>query len=297
MERLRRAMMFVPGNNPGMLQNAGIYQADTVILDLEDSVAISEKDAARDLVYQAIKTISYPCEVGVRINHISTPYGRKDLERVLPAKPELIRLPKAESAEEIQEIDAIIMAAEEANGFEPGSIRMMAAIETAKGLRQAYEIATASPRMEALAIGGEDFLADLKTSRTRHGGELAVARGQLVLAARAAGVQVIDSVFSDIRDEEGFIAETTRIKEMGFDGKSVVNPRQIKLIYQIFAPAEKEIDLAERILEAYQEALAKNSGVISLNGKMIDTPVVLRAERTLAYAKALGLRKEEEAND
>ena len=297
MERLRRAMMFVPGNNPGMLQNAGIYQADTVILDLEDSVAISEKDAARDLVYQAIKTISYPCEVGVRINHISTPYGRKDLERVLPAKPELIRLPKAESAEEIQEIDAIITAAEEANGFEPGSIRMMAAIETAKGLRQAYEIATASPRMEALAIGGEDFLADLKTSRTRHGGELAVARGQLVLAARAAGVQVIDSVFSDIRDEEGFIAETTRIKEMGFDGKSVVNPRQIKLIYQIFAPAEKEIDLAERILEAYKEALAKNSGVISLNGKMIDTPVVLRAERTLAYAKALGLRKEEEAHD
>lgn len=297
MERLRRAMMFVPGNNPGMLQNAGIYQADTVILDLEDSVAISEKDAARDLVYQAIKTISYPCEVGVRINHISTPYGRKDLERVLLAKPELIRLPKAESAEEIQEIDAIITAAEEANGFEPGSIRMMAAIETAKGLRQAYEIATASPRMEALAIGGEDFLADLKTSRTRHGGELAVARGQLVLAARAAGVQVIDSVFSDIRDEDGFIAETTRIKEMGFDGKSVVNPRQIKLIYQIFAPAEKEIDLAERILEAYQEALAKNSGVISLNGKMIDTPVVLRAERTLAYAKALGLRKEEEAHD
>ena len=297
MERLRRAMMFVPGNNPGMLQNAGIYQADTVILDLEDSVAISEKDAARDLVCQAIKTISYPCEVGVRINHISTPYGRKDLERVLPAKPELIRLPKAESAEEIQEIDAIITAAEEANGFEPGSIRMMAAIETAKGLRQAYEIATASPRMEALAIGGEDFLADLKTSRTRHGGELAVARGQLVLAARAAGVQVIDSVFSDIRDEEGFIAETTRIKEMGFDGKSVVNPRQIKLIYQIFAPAEKEIDLAERIIEAYQEALAKNSGVISLNGKMIDTPVVLRAERTLAYAKALGLRKEEEAHD
>nr|WP_320147543.1 aldolase/citrate lyase family protein [uncultured Anaeromusa sp.] len=297
MERLRRAMMFVPGNNPGMLQNAGIYQADTVILDLEDSVAISEKDAARDLVYQAIKTIAYPCEVGVRINHISTPYGRTDLEWVLPAKPDLVRLPKAESAEEIQEIDAIITAAEEANGFEPGSIRMMAAIETAKGLRQAYEIATASSRMEALAIGGEDFLADLKTSRTRHGGELAVARGQLVLAARAAGVQVIDSVFSDIRDEEGFIAETTRIKEMGFDGKSVVNPRQIKLIYQIFAPAEKEIDLAERILEAYQEALAKNSGVISLNGKMIDTPVVLRAERTLAYAKALGLRKEEEAHD
>ena len=294
MERLRRAMMFVPGNNPGMLQNAGIYRADTLILDLEDSVAVTEKDAARDLVYQALTTISYPCEVGVRINHISTPYGRDDLEAVLPAKPDLIRLPKAESAEEIQEIDAIITAAEEKCGFAAGSIRMMAAIETAKGLRQAYEIATASPRMEALAIGGEDFLADLKTSRTSHGGELAVARGQLVLAARAAGIQVIDSVFSDICDEQGFIDETTRIKEMGFDGKSVVNPRQIQLIYQIFAPSEKQIDHAERVIAAYQEALRKNSGVISLNGKMIDTPVVLRAERTLAYAAALGLRKGEE---
>ena len=294
MERLRRAMMFVPGNNPGMLQNAGIYRADTLILDLEDSVAVTEKDAARDLVYQALTTISYPCEVGVRINHISTPYGRDDLEAVLPAKPDLIRLPKAESAEEIQEIDAIITAAEEKYGFAAGSIRMMAAIETAKGLRQAYEIATASPRMEALAIGGEDFLADLKTSRTSHGGELAVARGQLVLAARAAGIQVIDSVFSDICDEQGFIDETTRIKEMGFDGKSVVNPRQIQLIYQIFAPSEKQIDHAERVIAAYQEALRKNSGVISLNGKMIDTPVVLRAERTLAYAAALGLRKGEQ---
>lgn len=294
MERLRRAMMFVPGNNPGMLQNAGIYRADTLILDLEDSVAIAEKDAARDLVYQALTTINYPCEVGVRINHISTPYGRTDLAAVLPAKPDLIRLPKAESAEEIQEIDAIITAAEQEHGFPAGSIRMMAAIETAKGLRQAYEIAAASPRMEALAIGGEDFLADLKTSRTSHGGELAVARGQLVLAARAAGVQVIDSVFSDICDEQGFIDETTRIKEMGFDGKSVVNPRQIQLIYQIFAPSEKQIDHAERVLAAYQEALRKNSGVISLNGKMIDTPVVLRAERTLAYATALGLRKGEQ---
>ena len=294
MERLRRAMMFVPGNNPGMLQNAGIYRADTLILDLEDSVAVTEKDAARDLVYQALTTISYPCEVGVRINHISTPYGRDDLEAVLPAKPDLIRLPKAESAEEIKEIDAIITAAEEKYGFPAGSIRMMAAIETAKGLRQAYEIATASPRMEALAIGGEEFLADLKTSRTSHGGELAVARGQLVLAARAAGIQVIDSVFSDICDEQGFIDETTRIKEMGFDGKSVVNPRQIQLIYQIFAPSEKQIDHAERVIAAYQEALRKNSGVISLNGKMIDTPVVLRAERTLAYAAALGLRKGEQ---
>lgn len=291
MEKLRRAMMFVPGNNPGMLQNAGIYKADTVIFDVEDSVLISEKDAARQLVYNAIQYINYPCEVAVRINHITTPYGRDDLNVILPARPDLIRLPKAESAEEIRMIDEIISEAETKHGFSQGEIKMMAAIETAKGLRKAYEIASASPRMVALAIGAEDFLADLKTSRTSHGSELFGARAQLLLAARAAQIQAIDTVFADVNDEEGFIAETTRIKEMGFDGKSVINPRQIKLLYKIFAPTDKEIDLAERVLAAYAEAKAKNSGVIALNGKMIDVPVVTRAERVLSYAIALGLRK------
>lgn len=291
MEKLRRAMMFVPGNNPGMLQNAGIYKADTVIFDVEDSVLVSEKDAARQLVHNAVKYIKYPCEVAVRINHIGTPYGKEDLAVILPAKPDLIRLPKAETAEEICIIDEMISEAEEKNGFVRGSIKMMAAIETAKGLRKAYEIASASPRMVALAIGGEDFLADLKTTRTSHGSELFAARSQLILAARAAGIQAIDTVFSNVNDEEGFIAETVRIKEMGFDGKSVINPGQIKLLYKIFTPTEKEIDLAERVLAAYEEAKGKNSGVIALNGKMIDVPVVTRAERVLSYAIALGLRK------
>jgi citrate lyase subunit beta/citryl-CoA lyase len=291
MEKLRRAMMFVPGNNPGMLQNAGIYKADTVIFDVEDSVLVSEKDAARQLVHNAIKYIKYPCEVAVRINHITTPYGRDDLAAILPAKPDLIRLPKAETAEEIREIDDIISEAEMKNGFSQGSIKMMAAIETAKGLMKAYDIASASPRMVALAIGAEDFLADLKTTRSPHGNELFAARSQILLAARAAEIQAIDTVFSNVNDEEGFIAETTRIKELGFDGKSVINPRQIKLLYKIFTPTEKEIDLAERVLAAYEEAKAKNSGVIALNGKMIDVPVVTRAERVISYAIALGLRK------
>jgi citrate lyase subunit beta/citryl-CoA lyase len=297
MEKLRRAMMFVPGNNPGMLQNAGIYKADTVIFDVEDSVLVSEKDAARQLVHNAIKTIKYPCEVAVRINHITTPYGKDDLAVILPAKPDMIRLPKAETAEEIRMIDDIISEAEAKNGFPHGSIKMMAAIETAKGLMKAYDIASASPRMVALAIGAEDFLADLKTTRSSHGNELFAARSQLLLAARAAEIQAIDTVFSNVNDEEAFIAETTRIKEMGFDGKSVINPRQIKLLYKIFTPSEKEIDLAERVLAAYQEAKARNSGVIALNGKMIDVPVVTRAERVIAYATALGLRKGVNSND
>jgi citrate lyase subunit beta / citryl-CoA lyase len=290
--KLRRTMMFVPGNNPGMLQNAGIYGADTIIMDLEDSVAITEKDVARQLVLSALKHIKYPCEVAIRINHISTPFGRKDLEVVLPGRPNLIRLPMAQDASEIREIDAIITAAEKKHGFADGSIKMMAAIETPKGLMQAYDIASASPRMVALAIGAEDFVTNLKTNRTKDGKELVTARGQLILAARAAGIDAIDTVFADINDEETFIAETTMIKEMGFDGKSVINPRQIRLVHEIFAPSTKEVTHAERVLAAYQEALANKSGVISLNGKMIDAPIVVRAERILAYATAAATREE-----
>lgn len=286
-EKLRRAMMFMPGNNPAMLQNAGIYGADTVIFDLEDAVAVSEKDAARHLVHNAIKYLQYPCEVAVRINHIQTPFGLEDLRVVLPAKPDLIRLPKAETADDIRVIDEIITKVEEEQKFEPGCIRMMAAIETAKGLMNAYEIATASPRMVALAIGGEDFIADLKTSRSKEGWELFVARSQLVLAARAAGLAVIDSVFTNVNDEETFIAETRMIKGLGFDGKSVINPRQIRLVQEIFAPTLKEIQQAERVLSAYKDALERNTGVIALDGKMIDTPIVARAERVLAYAAAV----------
>jgi len=286
-EKLRRAMMFMPGNNPAMLQNAGLYGADTVIFDLEDAVAISEKDSARHLVHNAIKYLHYPCEVAIRINHIQTPYGLEDLKVVLPAKPDLIRLPKAESPADIVQIDHIITEAENQYGFTAGAIKMMAAIETAKGLMNAYQIASASTRMVALAIGGEDFVADLKTSRTKGGMELFVARSQLLLAARAAGIQAIDSVYTDINDEENFIKETTFIKELGFDGKSVINPRQVHLVQQIFTPTEKEIKHAERVLAAYQDALERNSGVIALDGKMIDTPIVVRAERILAYAAAI----------
>ncbi|MDU3162035.1 MAG: aldolase/citrate lyase family protein, partial [Bifidobacterium animalis] len=163
---------------------------------------------------------------------------------------------------------------------------MMAAIETPRGLRNAYDIASASPRMVAIAIGAEDFIANLKTSRSASGRELVVARGQLILAAREAGIQCIDTVYSDVNNEEGFKNELQLIKELGFDGKSVINPRQVPIVHQFFTPTEKEIDYAERVLAAYKEALAKNSGVISLNGKMIDLPIVARAERTLAYAQA-----------
>lgn len=287
MARMRRSMMFVPGNNPGMLQNAGIYGADSIIFCLEDAVSITEKDAARHVVAEALQSISYPCETCIRINHLSTPFGYDDLAVVLPAKPDLIRLPKAESVDDIKELDEIITKAEQDNGFVPGSIAIGAAIETAKGLRWAYDIAAASPRMEFLAIGGEDFIADLRTSRSKEGRELFVPRSELLLAARAAGIQAIDSVFSDVNDETGFVEEANTIKGMGFDGKSVINPRQVRLVHQVFQPTAKEIDNAKRILAAYEEALAKKSGVIALDGKMIDGPIVVRAQRILDYAAAV----------
>jgi len=287
-QTIRRAMMFAPGNNPGVLQNTGIYGADSLIFDLEDAVSVYEKDSARFLVRNAIRTIEYPCEVGVRINHISTPWGYDDLDVVLEAKPDFIRLPKSEDAEEIKEIDTIVTKAEKKYGFEPGSIRLMAAIENPKGLRNAYAIATASPRMMALAIGGEDFATSLKTTKTKGGAELFTARNLIVYAAREAGIDPIDSVYSDLRDEENFIKETTQAKEMGFEGKSCVTPRQVELVHAVFTPTEKEIESAYRVLRAYEEALAKKSGVIQVEGKMIDTPMITRANRTLALAGLAG---------
>jgi citrate lyase subunit beta/citryl-CoA lyase len=284
MGALRRTTLFVPGNSPGKLVSAGVYGADALIFDLEDSVAITEKDAARLLVRNAIGEIAYPVDVGVRINSLDTPFGTADLECILPVKPAFIRVPKAETAEDIRKVDAIIGQAEKKYGFEPGGIKMMATIESVLGVLNAHQIAAASPRMVAIALGAEDLTADLKTSRTKQGTELMFARGQILFGARAAGIDALDAVFSDVDDEEGLLAETTLIKGLGFDGKSVINPRQIRVIHKIFTPTQQEVDKAKRIVEVYEEACSRGSGVVSLDGKMIDTPVVIRAQRILDYA-------------
>ena len=298
-EKLRRSVMYAAGNNPGLLQNAAIYGADSVIFDVEDSVSVMEKDSARQLVYHALTRLKFPCEIGVRINHISTPWGYSDLEYLLPAKPDYIRLPKGESGDEIRDIDKIITNVEQKCGFAPGSIKIMVSIESPKGLRNAYEIASASPRMIAIAIGGEDFAASLKTEKTKGnlitgGRELFVARSLLVLAAKEVGIQAIDSVFADLRDEETLINEVKLVKELGFDGKSCVNPRQIDIIHQVFTPSASDVDYAKEVLNVYKEALEKKTGVISLHGKMIDMPMVIRAERVLALAEATGMVRKEE---
>lgn len=284
--RIRRTMMFMPGNKPKMLNNGATYGANCLILDLEDAIAVTQKDAARNLVAFALCELDFPCEIAIRPNHLSTPYGLDDLKVVLPAKPDIIRLPKVESAEEIKFVSDMIDQVEVKEGFVPGTIQMMAAIETVKGMRQAYQIATASPRMVGLAIGGEDYITDLQTHRTEHGIELFFARSQLLAAAREAGIQAIDTVYSNVKNMEGFREEVIRIKEMGFDGKSVVHPSQIAVVNEIFTPGDDEIRHALKVVKASADAAARGVGVITVNGKMIDGPLITRAERIIAQAEA-----------
>lgn len=294
MERLRRTMMFVPGNNPAMMADAHIYGPDSIMLDLEDSVTMTEKDAARLLVYNALKTIDYgDTEMVVRINPLNTPYGKKDIEAVVKAGVDVIRMPKTETAEEVVEVEREIEKVEKELGC-LGRTKIMAAIESALGVVNAYAIATASPRMMGIALGAEDYCANLKTQRTPDGDELRLARETIVVAARAAGIDALDTVYSNLNDMETFRKEVEFIHRLGFDGKSIINPRQIEIVNEVFAPTEKAIEKARTIIAAIKEAEKKGSGVIAVNGKMVDRPVVIRAQRTIELAKASGIIKEGE---
>ena len=220
--RLRRSMMFVPGNNPGMIKDAGIFGADCIMFDLEDSVAMTEKDTARFLVYNALTTLDYGnIEKVVRINDLSSGLGIEDLEAIVRAKPDVIRLPKTENAQDIIDCEAEIERIEREAGIPVGTTGMMAAIETAGGVLNAYEIAHSSKRLIGIALGAEDYVTDLKTTRSDDGTELFFARGMILNAARSAGIDALDTVYSDVNNEEGFIREATMIKKMGFSGKSI----------------------------------------------------------------------------
>ena len=298
MVKLRRTMMYVTGNNPANVMEAHLYGADSIMFDLEDSVSIKEKDAARFLVYHALTTVDYgDIETVVRINGLDTPFGRADLEAMVKAQPDVIRLPKTETAEDVLEVERIIAEIEERIGLEVGTTKMMAAIEGPLGAMNSYEIAKSSKRLIGIAIGAEDFVTSIKTTRSPEGIELLAARSQIVLAARAAGIFALDTVYSDINDDEGFIAEAKLIKQLGFDGKSVIHPRQVTLTHQVYAPTDKEIKNTLRVLDAIEEAERNGSGVIALDGKMIDGPIVDRAYRVLELAKATGVYKEDGQNE
>lgn len=285
--QLRRSMLFVPGNNPGMIRDAHIYGSDSIMFDLEDSVSITEKDTARFLVYSALTTLRYgKKELVVRINDLNSRLGIDDLEAIVRAQPHVIRLPKTETADDVIQCEREIERIEREAGIEVGKTRMMAAIESAQGVLNAYSIATSSKRLIGIALGAEDYVTDLKTTRSPEGVELLFARSMIVNAARAAGIMALDTVYSDVNNEEGFRHEAELIKKLGFDGKSVINPRQIAPLHEVFAPTEKDLQKAYAIMGAIEEANRRGSGVIALNGKMIDKPVVERAKYMIERANA-----------
>lgn len=294
MKRLRRSMLFVPGNNPGMFRDAHIYGSDSIMFDLEDSVSINEKDAARFLVYNALSNLKYGNkELVVRINDLSSGLGIQDLEAIVRAKPDVIRLPKTECAQDVIDCEREIERIEREAGIPVGTTGMMAAIESGRGVLNAMEIALSSKRLIGIALGAEDYVTDLKTVRS-DGTELFFARCMILNAARAAGIDAIDTVYSDVNNEEGFVKEARLIRQLGFDGKSVINPRQIPPLHQVFMPSEKDLTKARAVIEAAEEAERRGSGVISLNGKMIDKPIVTRARYLLDLAEAASVTPVEE---
>ena len=291
MKKLRRTMLFMPGNNPGMLLNAPILGADAVILDLEDAVSLTEKDAARELVSGAIKTIDYSkVELVVRINPLDTEFGHTDLETIARVKPDTILVPKA-TKEQMVEADEIITRVEEEEGYEKGSIKLFGLIETAYGLETVYDVATSTKRLVGLLLGAEDLTSDFGIKRTKESEEIYYARCRFAAACRAARIDAIDTPFTDTNDYEGLKLDTMKAKKIGFTGKASINPRQIDTIHSVYNPTEDEIKYALRVLEARDEAFAKGIGVFSLDGKMIDAPVINRAITTVDLAKNLGLIK------
>jgi citrate lyase subunit beta/citryl-CoA lyase len=289
MDRLRRTMLFIPGNNPGMLQNAGILGADSIILCLEDAVSLGEKDAARILVRNAIKNVNfYNSEVVVRINPLSTDFGSEDVREIAEVLPHALMVPKA-TEEDIILVDEMLSKVEEEKGFEKGSIKIFPLIETAYGLENVYGITKASKRNTGVLLGAEDLTADLGIKRTKEGEEIFYARSKVAAACKALRVDAIDTPFTDLDDMESFIKDINKAKSLGMTGKAAINPRQIDTIHEVFAPTEDEIRYARRVMEATDTAKREGKGVFSLDGKMVDAPIIARAETILKKAKLAGL--------
>ncbi len=286
---MRRSLLFLPGNNPNMIINAPYLGADAVIFDLEDAVSPAEKDAARILVRNALATLKLGCEAIVRINSVDTPYWQKDLDQILPQKPSLILLPKTATAEDARLAADYMSSVEKRLGLEEGEVGLMPLIETALGVENAFSIATACDRVKALFLGAEDLTADLQCRRTKEGREIEYARTRLVIAARSAGIEVYDTPFTDVNDDEGIEVDARLAKDLGFSGKASISPRHVEVINRTFSPTEKEIEYALEVLDAIEEAKRHGKGAIALYGKMIDAPIVARAEKTLSAARALGL--------
>ncbi len=289
-KRLRRSMMFLNAQKPSLIKDPYIYGADSLMLDLEDAVAATAKDTARFSLYHALRSIDYRgSERVVRINGLDTDLWEEDIRCVVAGGADVIRIPKTENADMVRAVEDKVLAAEEEFHREPGTTLLMSALESAKGVMNAYEICTASDRMIGVALSGGDYTKDLQTRITGTGVELMGARQQMIIAARAAGVQCFDTVWTNLDDMEGFRKDVETIHMMGFDGKSLINPRQIPIVHEMLAPTQREIADAEKIVRAFRENADKGVGVFTINGKMVDVAFVPGAERVIRLAKASGV--------
>ena len=290
-DRLRRSRLYLPGDQPKLQLNAGLHRPDAVILDLEDSVHPDRKDAARLVVRNALRCLDFGgAERMVRINPL--PLGLEDLAAVVPEKPDLILTPKTETPDQVAEVDTCIREILDVPSDGDAPLWIMPILETALGIENAFAIAAASPAVAAVTIGLEDYTADLGVPKTLEGTESLYARGRLVNAAAAADVQAIDSVFGDVGNEDGLRTWAGRSRALGFEGMGCIHPRQIRPIHEAFAPSTGEIEKALRIVAAFEDAEARGLGVVSLGTRMVDPPVVLRAQRLVDVARRTGLIEE-----
>ncbi|MDF2886979.1 MAG: citrate lyase subunit beta [Lacrimispora sp.] len=291
-KRLRRTMMFLNAQKPGLIKDPYIYRPDSIILDLEDAVAENQKDAARFSLYHALKEIDYRgCERVVRINGLDTPYWQEDIRCAVAGGCDAIRVPKVESPKDIHRVEEELLKAEMDFGRPEGMILLMAAIESARGVMKALDICESSDRLFGIALSGGDYTKDLQTRITGTGIELMGARQNLIIAARAAKVQCFDTVYTNLDDMEGFRRDVETVHLMGFDGKSIVNPRQIPIVHDIFTPSGKDIIFAEKVVKEIEEKKEMGIGVFTVDGKMIDIAFYDGARRTIELAKASGVYK------
>lgn len=289
-KRLRRSMMFLNCQKPGLIKDPYIYRPDSIMLDLEDAVAENQKDAARYSLYHALQEIDYHgVERVVRINGLDTPHWKEDIRVCVAGGADTIRIAKTERAADVQVVEEYVRAAEQEFDIPEGRTLLMAALESARGVLNALEICESSDWLFGIALSGGDYTKDLQTVITGTGVELAGARQHMIMAARAAGVQCFDTVFTNLDDMEGFEREVEMIKMMGFDGKSLVNPRQIAVVHKVFTPSQKEIIFAEKVVREIDEKRALGIGVFTVDGKMIDVAFYDGAKRTIDLAKASGV--------
>ena len=286
-DRLRRSRLYLPGNEPKYFINAGLHAPDAIILDLEDSVHFAEKDAARLLVRNALRTVDFgAAERMVRINQL--PLGLQDLEQIVPQSPDLILLPKVETPEQVSDVVRAVESIANQSGV-TRPIWLMPILESALGIENAFSIATASDRIAAITIGLEDYTADLGVAKTPEGIESLYARQRIANAAHAAHVQAIDSVYGDVADSDGLLRWGEASRAMGFEGMGCLHPIQIEIVHRAFTPTASELEKALKIVAAYNDAQASGLGVVSLGSKMIDAPVVQRALKLVARARQMGL--------